>query len=68
MKIMTPSLVTPGTHVSTSAECEAGIGTIEIDGNILATTTGMFSIEEGMATVAAGKKDRHTRNWRYGSV
>ena len=56
MKIMTPSLVTPGTHVSTSAECEAGIGTIEIDGNILATTTGMFSIEEGMAIVAAGKK------------
>ncbi len=56
MKIMTPSLVTPGTHVSTSSECEAGVGTIEIDGNILATTTGMFSIEEGMAIVAAGKK------------
>ena len=53
---MTPSLVTPGTHVSTSSECEAGVGTIEIDGNILATTTGMFSIEEGMAIVAAGKK------------
>lgn len=56
MKIMTPSLVTPGTHVSTSSECEAGVGTIEIDGNILATTTGMFSIEEGMAIVSAGKE------------
>ncbi|MBT5392085.1 MAG: exosome complex RNA-binding protein Csl4 [Euryarchaeota archaeon] len=56
MKNMTPSLVTPGTHVSTSAECEAGEGTIEIDGKILATTTGMFSIEEGMATVSAARE------------
>ena len=56
MKNMTPSLVTPGMHISTSAECEAGEGTIEIDGKILATTTGMFTIENGTATVSAGKK------------
>ena len=53
---MTPSLVTPGTQVSTSAECEAGEGTIEVNGSILATATGMFSIQDGMAVVAAQKE------------
>ena len=56
MKIMTPSLVTPGTQVSTSDECEAGEGTIEVNGTILATATGMFSIQEGIAVVAAKKE------------
>ena len=55
MKNMTPSLVTPGTQVSTSAECEAGEGTIEVNGTILATATGMFSIQDGKAVVAAKK-------------
>ena len=53
---MTPSLVTPGTQVSTSAECEAGEGTIEVNGTILATATGMFSIQDGKAVVAAKKE------------
>ena len=53
---MTPSLVTPGTQVSTSAECEAGEGTIEVNGTILATATGMFSIQDGKAVVAARKE------------
>lgn len=56
MKNMTPSLVTPGTQVSTSAECEAGEGTIEVNGTILATATGMFSIQDGKAVVAARKE------------
>jgi len=56
MKNMTPSLVTPGTQVSTSAECEAGEGTIEVNGTILATATGMFSIQDGKAVVAAKKE------------
>ena len=53
---MTPSLVTPGTQVSTSSECEAGDGTIEVNGSILATATGMFSIQDGIAIVAAQKE------------
>ena len=53
---MTPSLVTPGTQVSTSTECEAGEGTIEVNGTILATATGMFSIQDGKAVVAARKE------------
>jgi exosome complex RNA-binding protein Csl4 len=56
MKNMTPSLVTPGTQVSTSSECEAGDGTIEVNGSILATATGMFSIQDGIAIVAAQKE------------
>ena len=34
---MTASLVTPGMQVSTSSKCEAGEGTIEVNGLILAT-------------------------------
>jgi len=50
---MTPSLVTPGMNVSSTADCEAGDGTIEIDGRIVATSVGAFSINEGIGTVTA---------------
>ena len=49
---MTASLVTPGMQVSTTSECEAGEGTIEIDGRILATMIGNFSINDGIGVVA----------------
>ena len=52
---MTPSLVTPGMNVSSAAECEAGEGTIEVDGRIIATAIGAFSIEDGIGTVTAAK-------------
>ena len=52
---MTPSLVTPGMNVSSTAECEAGEGTIEVDGRIVATAIGAFSINDGIGTVTAAK-------------
>ena len=60
MKNMTPSLVTPGTQVSTSAECEAGEGTIEVNGTILATATGMFSIQDGKSCCRCEKRNRYS--------
>ena len=53
MNHMTPSLVTPGMNVSSAAECEAGEGTIEVDGRIIATAIGAFSIQDGIGTVTA---------------
>ncbi len=53
---MTASLVTPGMQVSTTSECEAGEGTIEVDGNIIATTVGSLTIDEGIASVIAKKQ------------
>ena len=41
---MTASLVTPGMQVSTTSDCEAGEGTVEVDGRILATMIGNFTI------------------------
>ena len=55
MNHMTPSLVTPGMNVSSTADCEAGEGTIEVDGRIVATAVGAFSIIEGVGTVMAAK-------------
>lgn len=40
-------------NVSSTADCEAGEGTIEIDGRIVATSVGAFSINEGIGTVTA---------------
>ncbi|MBT61008.1 MAG: hypothetical protein CMA63_05605 [Euryarchaeota archaeon] len=51
MRKMTPSLVTPGTHISAATDCQAGEGTIESNGAILATAVGMLSITDGIATV-----------------
>ena len=53
---MTASLVTPGMQVSTTSDCEAGEGTIEVDGRILATAVGNFIIADGFATVTAVKQ------------
>ena len=53
---MTASLVTPGMQVSTTSDCEAGEGTIEVDGRILATAVGNFIIADGIATVTAFKQ------------
>ena len=53
---MTASLVTPGMQVSTASDCEAGEGTIEVDGRILATAVGNFIIADGIATVTAVKQ------------
>ena len=53
---MTASLVTPGMQVSTTSDCEAGEGTIEVDGRILATAVGNFIITDGFATVSAVKQ------------
>ena len=53
---MTASLVTPGMQVSTTSDCEAGEGTIEVDGRILATAVGNFIIADGIATVTAVKQ------------
>ena len=53
---MTTSLVTPGMQVSTTSDCEAGEGTIEVDGRILATAVGNFIIADGIATVTAVKQ------------
>ena len=55
MNHMTPSLVTPGMNVSSTADCEAGEGTIEVDGRIVATAVGAFSINDGIGTVVASK-------------
>ena len=43
---MTASLVTPGMQVSTTAECEPGLGTVEVDGRILSTMVGRFTIND----------------------
>ena len=56
MNNMTASLVTPGMQVSSAAKCEAGEGTIDIDGKIVATTIGLFSIQNGIGTVSPQKK------------
>ena len=40
-------------NVSSTADCEAGEGTIEVDGRIVATSVGAFSINEGIGTVTA---------------
>ena len=56
MNNMTASLVTPGMQVSTAAKCAAGEGTIEVDGKIVATTIGVFSIEEGFGVVMPRKE------------
>ena len=53
---MTASLVTPGMQVSTTSDCEAGEGTVEVDGRILATMIGNFSINDGIGTVIAVKE------------
>ena len=53
---MTASLVTPGMQVSTTSQCEAGDGTVEHDGAILATIVGNFTIQDGVGTVAPIKK------------
>ena len=53
---MTASLVTPGMQVSTTSDCEAGEGTVEVDGRILATMIGNFTINDGIGTVVATKK------------
>ena len=53
---MTASLVTPGMQVSTTAKCAAGEGTIEVDGKIVATTIGVFTIEEGFGVIAPQKE------------
>ncbi len=53
---MTASLVTPGMQVSTTAECESGEGTVEIDGRIMATMIGRFTIIDGVGTVAPVKQ------------
>ena len=45
---MTASLVTPGMQVSTTSDCEAGEGTVEVDGRILATMIGNFTINDGI--------------------
>ena len=55
-KTMTASLVTPGMQVSTTAECESGEGTVEIDGRIMATMIGRFTIIDGVGTVAPVKQ------------
>ena len=53
---MTASLVTPGMQVSTTAECEPGLGTVEVDGRILSTMIGKFTINDGIGTVAPVKQ------------
>ena len=53
---MTASLVTPGMQVSTTSKCEAGEGTIEVDGLILATMVGNFSIDNGVGSVIPVKE------------
>ncbi len=53
---MTASLVTPGMQVSTTAECQAGEGTVEFNGLIMATMVGNFSINDGVGTVAPIKQ------------
>jgi RNA recognition motif-containing protein/exosome complex RNA-binding protein Csl4 len=53
MNNMTASIVTPGMQVSTASKCEAGEGTIEIDGKIVSTTIGTFTIQDGFGIVAA---------------
>jgi len=53
---MTASLVTPGMQVSTTSDCEAGEGTVEVDGRILSTAVGNFAIDGGIATVTPMKK------------
>ena len=53
---MTASLVTPGMQVSTTSDCEAGEGTVEVDGRILATMIGNFTINDGIGTVIAVKE------------
>ena len=56
MNNMTASLVTPGMQVSTTSKCEAGEGTIEIDGKIVSTAIGIFSIQDGFGIVAPQKE------------
>ena len=53
---MTASLVTPGMQVSTTSDCEAGEGTIEVDGRILATAVGNFFIADGIARLLLQSK------------
>ena len=43
-------------QVSTTSQCEAGDGTVEHDGAILATIVGNFTIQDGFGTVAPIKK------------
>ena len=43
-------------QVSTTSHCEAGDGTVEHDGAILATIVGNFTIQDGVGTVAPIKK------------
>tara|TARA_S200000501_G_scaffold5943_1_gene5199 strand:+ start:7152 stop:8576 length:1425 start_codon:yes stop_codon:yes gene_type:complete len=56
MNNMTASLVTPGMQVSSASKCEAGEGTIEIDGKIVATTIGLFTIQNGIGVVSPKKE------------
>ena len=43
-------------QVSTTSDCEAGEGTVEVDGRILATMIGNFTINDGIGTVVAVKE------------
>ena len=56
MNNMTASLVTPGMQVSSASKCQAGEGTIEIDGKIVATTIGQFTIQDGIGIVSPQKE------------
>ena len=53
---MTASLVTPGMQVSTTSDCEAGEGTVEVNGKIVSTMIGNFTIENGIGTVTPVKQ------------
>ena len=55
MRIMTASLVTPGSIIAQEGEHEQGEGTALANGNIVSTVVGYVSVENGAISVSASK-------------
>ncbi|MBN29742.1 MAG: hypothetical protein CMB34_03655 [Euryarchaeota archaeon] len=55
MRIMTASLVTPGSIIAKEGEHEQGEGTALADGNIVSTVVGYVQVEHGAISVTASK-------------
>ena len=55
MRIMTASLVTPGSIIAQEGEHEQGEGTVLANGNIVSTVVGYVSVENGAISVSASK-------------
>ena len=55
MRIMTASLVTPGSIIAKEGEHEQGEGTALADGNIVSTVVGFVHVEHGAISVSASK-------------